>query len=149
MEMIKELAEDEPAYLSLTKSWFEHSPLREMLEKMAEQKARVIITTDHGTVRVEDPVKVIGDKDTNTNLRYKVGKNLNYNAKDVFEVKDAAQAHLPRPQLSSTYIFAKSKGYFVYQNNYHHFVAHYKNTFQHGGVSMEEVLIPFVFLQPK
>jgi CheY-like chemotaxis protein len=149
MEVIKELAEDEPAYLSLTKSWFEHSPLKEMLEKMAEQKARVIISTDHGTVRVEDPIKVIGDKATNTNLRYKVGKNLNYNTKEVFEVKDAAQAHLPRPQLSSTYIFAKSKGYFVYQNNYHQFVAHYKNTFQHGGVSMEEVLIPFVVLQPK
>ncbi len=149
MEVIKELAEDTPAYLSLTKSWFEHSPLREMLEKMAEQKARVIITTDHGTVRVEDPIKIVGDKATNTNLRYKVGKNLNYNTKDVFEVKDPAMAHLPRPQLSSSYVFAKSKGYFVYPNNYNHFVTHYRNTFQHGGISLEEVLIPFVVLQAK
>ena len=149
MEVIKELAEDTPAYLSLTKSWFEHSPLREMLEKMAEQKARVIITTDHGTVRVEDPIKIVGDKATNTNLRYKVGKNLNYNAKDVFEVKDPAAAHLPRPQLSSSYVFAKSKGYFVYPNNYNHFVTHFRNTFQHGGISLEEVLIPFVVLQAK
>ena len=149
MEVIKELAEDTPAYLSLTKSWFEHSPLREMLEKMAEQKARVIITTDHGTVRVEDPIKIVGDKATNNNLRYKVGKNLNYNAKDVFEVKDPAAAHLPRPQLSSSYVFAKSKGYFVYPNNYNHFVTHFRNTFQHGGISLEEVLIPFVVLQAK
>jgi hypothetical protein len=149
MEVIKELAEDTPAYLSLTKSWFEHSPLREMLDKMAEQKARVIITTDHGTVRVEDPIKIVGDKATNNNLRYKVGKNLNYNAKDVFEVKDPAAAHLPRPQLSSSYVFAKSKGYFVYPNNYNHFVTHFRNTFQHGGISLEEVLIPFVVLQAK
>lgn len=149
MEVIKELAEDTPAYLSLTKSWFEHSPLREMLEKMAEQKARVIITTDHGTVRVEDPIKIVGDKATNTNLRYKVGKNLNYSAKDVFEVKDPAAAHLPRPQLSSSYVFARSKGYFVYPNNYNHFVTHFRNTFQHGGISLEEVLIPFVVLQAK
>jgi len=149
MEVIKELAEDTPAYLSLTKSWFEHSPLREMLDKIAEQGAKVIITTDHGTVRVEDPIKVVGDKATNTNLRYKVGKNLNYSAKEVFEMKDPAQAHLPRPQLSSSYIFARSKGYFVYPNNYNHFVTHFKNTFQHGGISLEEVLIPFVVLQAK
>jgi CheY-like chemotaxis protein len=149
MEVIKELAEDTPAYLSLTKSWFEHSPLREMLDKIAEQGAKVIISTDHGTVRVEDPIKVVGDKATNTNLRYKVGKNLNYSAKEVFEMKDPAQAHLPRPQLSSSYIFARSKGYFVYPNNYNHFVTHYKNTFQHGGISLEEVLIPFVVLQAK
>lgn len=149
MEVIKELADDESAYRSVTSSWFEHSPLLDILKFFSEKKIPVLFTSDHGSVRVKNPVKVIGDRNTNTNLRYKRGKTLDYNAKDVFEVKQPKEAHLPAGNLSSRYIFAKSEDFFVYPNNYHHFVQHYKNTFQHGGISLEEILVPFVSLSPK
>ncbi|MFM7770369.1 MAG: PglZ domain-containing protein, partial [Bacteroidota bacterium] len=149
MDVIKELADDEPAYLSLTEAWFEHSALLEMRNQLAEKKVRVIVTTDHGTVRVENPIKVIGDKATNTNLRYKAGRNLNYNAKEVIELKNPADFYLPRINVSTTYIFAQNNDFFVYPNNYNQFVNYYQNTFQHGGVSMEEMMIPFVQLVPK
>lgn len=149
VEMVKELAEDESAYRSITKSWFDHSPLLECLKKLAEQKVRVVITSDHGNVRVTDSVKVIGDRTTNTNLRYKVGKNLNYNAKDVFEVDRPQLAHLPQMNVSDRYIFAKENDFFVYPNNTNHYVGLYKDTFQHGGISMEEILVPLVFCEPK
>lgn len=149
MEVIKELADDESAYRSVTSSWFEHSPLLDILKFFSEKKIPVLFTSDHGSVRVKNPVKVIGDRNTNTNLRYKIGKTLDYNAKDVFEVKQPKEAHLPAGNLSSRYIFAKSEDFFVYPNNYHHFVQHYKNTFQHGGISLEEILVPFVSLSPK
>jgi hypothetical protein len=108
-----------------------------------------VITTDHGTVRVENPVKVIGDKNTNTNLRYKSGRNLNYNPKEVFEIKNPQDALLPKMNVSSSFIFAMNNDFFVYPNNYNHFVNFYQNTFQHGGISLEEMLIPFAVLQPK
>ena len=149
MEVIKELADDEAAYRSITQSWFEHSPLLEMLRSISEANGRLIITTDHGTVKVEEPVKIIGDRNTNTNLRYKAGKNLNYEAKDVFEIRNPQDAHLPRQNVSTAYVFAKERGFFVYPNNYNHFVNFYRNTFQHGGISMEEMMIPFVTLVPK
>jgi CheY-like chemotaxis protein len=149
MEVIKELADDEPAYRSITNSWIEHSPLLEILKKVAESNARLVITTDHGTVRVDNPVKVIGDRNTNTNLRYKAGRNLNYNPKEVFEIKNPADAFLPKVNVSTSYIFAVNTDFFVYPNNYNHFVNFYEHTFQHGGISMEEVLIPFVTLKAK
>ena len=149
MDMIRELADEEPAYRSLTVSWFEHSPLFEAIKMIADKKARLIITTDHGTVQVKEPSKIIGDRNVNSNLRYKQGKSLDYNKKDVFEIKNPSDAFLPKNNVSSAYVFAKEDKYFVYPNNYAQFVNYYKNTFQHGGISMEEVLIPFVALSAK
>lgn len=149
MEVIRELADDEKAYRSITTSWMEHSPLLDIIKSIAERKAKVIITTDHGTIRVKDPSKVIGDRNTNTNLRYKQGKNLNYEQKDVYEVKNPADIFLPRINVSQTFIFAKEDLFFAYPNNYNYFVNYYRNTFQHGGISMEEMLIPFITLSAK
>ncbi|MCH8331148.1 MAG: PglZ domain-containing protein [Bacteroidetes bacterium] len=149
MEVLKELAGDEKAYRSITLSWFKHSPLLSALRKIADKKVRVIITSDHGTIRVRQPIKVIGDKNTTTNLRYKHGKNLNYNPKEVFEIKDPLQARLPSPNVSSSYIFAQETDFFVYPNNYNHYVNFFKNTFQHGGISLEEMIIPVVTYESK
>lgn len=149
MEIIRELADDEPAYRSLTISWFEHSPLIEIVKYVASKGLNLIITTDHGSVRVQNPVKVIGDRNTNTNLRYKTGKSLNYNKKEVFEVRNPADIYLPRVSISSSYIFCRSYDFFAYPNNYNYYVNYYKNTFQHGGISMEEVLIPYIKLKAK
>jgi hypothetical protein len=149
MNVIKELADDEAAYRSITRSWFEHSPLFELLKKIAEKGVPVVITTDHGTVKVGDPIRIVGDRTTTTNLRFKEGKNLSYDKGDLFVVDKPEQAHLIKPHLSSTYVFANSDQYFCYPNNYNHFVNLYRNTFQHGGISLEEVIIPFVSLRPK
>jgi CheY-like chemotaxis protein len=149
MEMIRELASDEAAYRSLTKSWFEHSPLQELILKFREIGAHLIITTDHGTVKVNKPIKIVGERSTNTNLRYKVGRGLSYDSKEVFVVNKPTEAFLPQIKLSNEYVFARESDFFVYPNNYNHFVNHYGDTFQHGGISMEEMLIPFIELQPK
>ncbi len=149
MEVIRELADDEEAYRSLTLSWFKHSPLFDLFKLIAKNNCDVIITTDHGTVKVDEPSKVIGDRNTNTNLRYKQGKNLTYEKKDVFEVRNPDEAFLPKQNVSSSFIFAKDSKFFVYPNNYNHFLKYYKNTFQHGGISLEEVLIPIVHLKSK
>lgn len=149
MKVIKELADDESAYRSLTESWFEHSPLLELLVKMKQSGRKVIITTDHGTVKVTDPVKIVGPKSTNTNLRYKIGKNLDYKTKDVFQVRAPEDIFLPKQNISEEYVFCRENSFFVYPNNYNQYVNHYKDTFQHGGISMEEMLIPFVVLEPK
>ncbi|MDK2840520.1 MAG: hypothetical protein PWQ17_25 [Anaerophaga sp.] len=148
MKMIRELASDESAYRSLTRSWFLHSPLFDLLKKLSGEKVRVILTSDHGSIRVQHPLKVVGDRNTNTNLRFKQGKNLAYNAKDVFEVKRPESAFLPRVNVSTSYIFAKGDDFFAYPNNYNYYVNYYKDTFQHGGISLEEMLVPLVQLIP-
>ena len=149
MEVLKEIANDEAAYRSLTLSWFEHSPLLSALEKLQGKKARIVITSDHGTTRVKTPSKVVGDKNTTTNLRYKTGKNLNFNPKEVFEVKNPDEAFLPKSNVSSSYIFAKEDYYFCYPNNYNYFVNFFRNTFQHGGISLEEVIVPVAIFETK
>lgn len=149
MEVIRELADDEQAYRSLTLSWFKNSPLLEMIKKIAEQGGSLIITTDHGTIRVKEPIQIVGDRNTTTNLRYKQGKNLKYDDSEVFEISDPAKAFLPRLNVSSRYVFATEDRFFAYPNNYNYYVNFYRNTFQHGGVSMEEMLIPFVRMSPK
>lgn len=148
-KMIRELASSEAAYRSLTRSWFKHSTARDLFRKIAEKGYKVILTTDHGTIRVHDPIKVIGDKNTNTNLRYKLGKNLAYNPKDVYEIKDPHKFGLPAPNISTKYIFALNDNFFAYPNNYNYYVSYYKDTFQHGGISMEEMMVPIITLEPK
>jgi DNA-binding response OmpR family regulator len=149
MEIIRELADDEKAYRSLMVSWFNNSPLYDIIKYLAEKKVNIVITTDHGSVRSQDPVKVIGDKNTTTNLRYKSGKSLNYNQKEVFEVKNPHDAFLPRTNVSSTYIFCRKNDFFAYPNNYNYYVNYYRNTFQHGGISLEEMMVPVAFLRAK
>lgn len=149
MEVLKELAGDERAYRSLTRSWFLHSPLWNALQQLAEHNIQLFVTTDHGTIRVNSPSRVVGDRETTTNLRYKVGRNLKYMEKDVLEVKNPEEAHLPRPNVSSTFIFAKEDHFFLYPNNYNYYHNYYKNTFQHGGISLEEMICPFIQLVPK
>jgi len=149
MEIIRELADDEPAYRSVTLSWFEHSPLLDIIRYLAEKGVNIVLTTDHGSVRVQNPVKIIGDKFTTTNLRYKSGKSLNYQKREVFEIRNPEDAFLPRTNVSTAYVFCRNDDFFAYPNNYNYYVNYYRNTFQHGGISMEEMVIPFISLIPK
>jgi CheY-like chemotaxis protein len=149
MEVLKELAGDEVSYRSLTVSWFEHSPLYRALRKIADKGIQLFITTDHGTVRVKQPSKCVGDRHTTTNLRYKHGRNLQYEEKDVLAFRDPKLAGLPKPNVSSTFIFAKEDAFLCYPNNYNYYVNYYRNTFQHGGISLEEMIVPVVRMESK
>ncbi len=149
MEVIKELADDNSAYRSITESWYKHSPLQEIVQKIQENNLQLIITTDHGMIKVNNPVKVVGDKNVNTNLRYKLGKNMSYNTKEVFEIANPDDAFLPKLNQNTRYIFAKEDTFLAYPNNYNYYVNFYKDTFQHGGISMEEVIIPILKLNPR
>lgn len=149
MEVIKELASDDKAYRSLTNSWFLNSPLLEMIQKAQNLGLKLIITTDHGTINAKTPSKVIGDKNISANLRYKTGRSLSYEEKEVFAVKEPKDLLLPSITFSSSFIFAKEDFFFAYPNNYNHFVKYYKNTYQHGGISLEEMIIPCAIFVPK
>jgi hypothetical protein len=148
-KMVRELANNESAYRSITLSWFRHSVISELFRRLSQTDCRVIITTDHGSIRATNPVKIVGDRNTNTNLRYKLGKNLSYDAKDLFVIRDPQKAQLPAPNLSTSYVFATDDDFFAYPNNYNYYVSYYRNTFQHGGISMEEMIIPIVSMKGK
>ncbi len=149
MEVIKELASNDKSYRSLTQSWFKNSPLLEMIQQAQQLGFKLLITTDHGTINVKNPSRVIGDKNTSLNLRYKTGKSLTYEGKEVLEATDPKKIHLPSINMSSSFIFAKGDYFFAYPNNYNHYVGYYRNTYQHGGVSLEEMIIPFISLNPR
>ncbi|MBQ7442388.1 MAG: PglZ domain-containing protein [Bacteroidaceae bacterium] len=148
-QMVRELANNEAAYRSITLSWLRHSPVGELFHALATLPYHVIITTDHGSIRCKNPIRVKGDRNTNTNLRYKLGKSLDYDPKEVFDITAPHQAQLPAPNLSTRYIFATADTFFAYPNNYNYYVAYYRDTFQHGGISMEEMLIPLINLTPR
>ncbi len=148
-KMVRELANNESAYRSITLSWFRHSVIAELFRLLSQTDCKVIVTTDHGSIRTDKPVKIIGDRNTNTNLRYKLGKNLAYDSKELFVIKDPRRAQLPAPNISTSYVFATGDSFFAYPNNYNYYVSYYKNTFQHGGISMEEMIIPVVTMTGK
>lgn len=150
VDIIRELAPTPAAYRSLSRSWLEHSPLLELMKKLADRNVKIILTTDHGTMKVNRPVKIIGDRNTTTNLRYKQGRNLNYeNEKYLFTIRKPEEGMLPRTNMSSTYVFASEDYFFAYPNNYNHYVNYFRDTFQHGGISLDEMVIPIVELLPK
>lgn len=149
LEVIKELASTDKSYRSLTQSWFKNSPLLDIIQQAQNLGFKLIITTDHGTINVKNPSKVIGDKNTSLNLRYKTGKSLTYSEKDVLVAKNPQDIHLPSINMSSSFIFAKENYFLAYPNNFNYYVNYYKNSYQHGGISLEEMIIPFVVMQPK
>jgi CheY-like chemotaxis protein len=149
MDVVKELASDDKAYRSLTLSWFKNSPLLEIIQQAQKMGFKLILTTDHGTINVKNPSKVVGDKNTSLNLRYKTGRSLTYEYKDVYAVKEPKKIGLPAINMSSSYIFAKNDLFLAYVNNFNHYVSYYRNTYQHGGISLEEMIIPFLIFNPK
>ncbi len=147
--MVRELANNESAYRSITLSWFKHSVMADLFKRLSQSDYRIIVTTDHGSIRASKPIKIIGDRNTNTNLRYKLGKNLSFNSREVFCIKSPQMAQLPSPNVSTSYVFAMGNSFFAYPNNYNYYVSYYKDTFQHGGISMEEMMIPLVSMKPR
>ncbi len=148
-KLIQELAQDERSYRKVTATWFENSLMLEMIKYLSAKKIPIFITTDHGAIKINNPIKIIGERNINSNLRYKVGKNMDYPEKEVYEVKDPSSIYLPKESITSRFVFATKNDFFAYPNNFNHYVNYYKNTFQHGGISMEEMLIPCISLLPK
>lgn len=148
-DLVRELASDENAYRGVTLTWYEHSPLKEVLKYLSDKDVDVFITTDHGSVKVSTPVKIKSDRDASVNLRYKIGRLLDYDMKEVFGIKNSADVKIPPLNIMSQMIFARDNGFFVYPTDYNKYVQYYMRTFQHGGISMEECLVPFIHLVPK
>lgn len=148
-QIVSQMIRDDKTYRSITKSWFENSYLFQIIKKAQEEGMKILLTTDHGTIFVRKPSQVIGDRETSTNIRYKMGRKLQYDDNDVFVIEDAEGYYLPRVNVSSKYIFAKEDIFLAFPKNYNHFVNYYKDTYQHGGISMEEIIIPFITLSPK
>lgn len=150
VNIIRELAPTAAAYRQVSRAWFEHSPLLDLLKRLSQHKVKVVITSDHGTVMVNRPSRIIGDRETTTNLRYKQGRNLGYDEqKYLFTVRKPEQARLPKMNMSSSYVFACDDYFFAYPNNYNYYVRFFKDTFQHGGISLHEMIVPIIDLSPK
>jgi hypothetical protein len=148
VDVIRDLAGSESGYRSITRSWIEHSSMLDIIKQLAEEKVKLVITTDHGSINVSNPVKVLGDRDSSANLRYKQGKLLNYESKNIFEIRDPQSIRLPKLNVSTSYIFAANHDYMIYPKNYNYYVNFYRNTFQHGGISLEEMMAPLIVLSP-
>jgi len=149
VEVIRELASDDSAYRRLTATWFEGSPLRKAMQWAANQGFTVIVTTDHGTVNVNKATKVVGTRDLTTNLRFKHGNGMSYQNKHSLVIKDPESVGLPKNHIADEYIFALNDQFYAYPNNFNHYVQYYRNTYQHGGVSLEEMIIPYAILEAK
>tara|TARA_Y200000002_G_scaffold55084_2_gene40451 strand:+ start:7452 stop:8993 length:1542 start_codon:yes stop_codon:yes gene_type:complete len=149
VKLIKELASTDKAYRELTLTWFKNSDLYDTIKKSKDLGFRIIITSDHGTINVDKPSKVSGAKKISNNLRYKTSDQIIFNSKDVIEFKNPNSFELPSYNLNSSFIFARNNTFFVYPNNYNEYVSMYKDSYQHGGVSLEEMLVPFLILSPK
>lgn len=147
--IVDQLIRDDQTFRSLSYNWFENSSVIKLLKKAAEAGYKLIVTTDHGMVQVKKPHKIIGDRESSTNIRYKTGKSLSYGSGPVWSVNDPESIFLPKGHLSSTYVFAKNSAFLAYPKNYNHFVSYYKDTYQHGGISLEECIVPFVIMQPR
>ena len=148
--LLKEIAPDEAAYRSLTRSWFQHSSLFGMLKVLSQQPhVTVVLTTDHGSVRCLRGSKIIGDREASTNLRYKFGRNLKIDERQAVFVKNPADYMLPRSSVTTNYVLAKENYFFVYPTDYHKYLSQYRDSFQHGGISMEEMILPVVTLTPR
>ena len=147
--IIKEMIPNESAFRSTTHSWFEHSHIFKALRTLAEMGNTIVMTSDHGSIRGKRGTKVIGDRRTSTSLRYKYGENLKANEKHAMFIKDPREYKLPARGVTTNYIIAKEDYYFVYPTNYHYYLKHYMDSFQHGGISLEEVVLPVITLEPK
>ena len=148
-ELLREIAPDEAAFRALTTAWFKHSALFDILKTLSRQDATVVLTTDHGAVLGRRSTIAYGNRDTSTNLRFKIGTNLGCKEKDAVHVKNPERFQLPAPGVNTHYIIAKENYYFVYPTNFHEYERHYRGSFQHGGISMEEAILPVVVMNSR